>query len=90
VLHDGTSVVSFVLWITAMGLAGWRWRRQGYGRVSLALGAVALVSFVTLGAIREADPGSSVGLVQRLMLTAVGAWFATTAFELRRRPRSQD
>lgn len=88
-VHDGASVLTFVLWIGAMGTAGWRRRHDRYGRSSLVLAAVALVSFLTLGAMRDPTPTDPVGLVQRLMLTAVGLWTIATTVELRRQGKPQ-
>lgn len=78
-LHDGTSVVAFLAWIAAATVAGWRARTTGYGRLSLALGAVQLVGALTLAGLDAAGGDGPVGLVQRTSLAAAATWIVATA-----------
>jgi hypothetical protein len=81
-LHDAFSAPTFVLWIACLLTAAWRERRTTYGRVSLALGGLALVSTAALATMQDRAPDDPVGLLQRTLLGAVAAWYLLTALAL--------
>ncbi|MEJ7584858.1 MAG: DUF998 domain-containing protein [Acidimicrobiales bacterium] len=84
-LHDGASLATFVLWIAAALVAGWRFRRTRYGWASLALGTVQVVAAVALGTLADRHGDDPVGLVQRISLLSVGLWFVLTTIVVRTR-----
>ena len=83
-LHNVSSIVTFSAWIIAPFVAAWQLRGSRFARVSLALGAVALAVGLLLGSNADAGPDDPVGLSQRIVLLAVGAWFVLLTLELRR------
>lgn len=87
-LHDNSAVVTFSTWIITPFVVGWQRRRTTYGRASVVLGALALVSALWVASYLDRQPSDPVGLLQRVVLVVVGVWFVLTAVELRRRSAS--
>jgi hypothetical protein len=83
-LHDVASVLTFGSWMAVALIAGWQHRRTAYGKASLGLFGVQVAAAAILSSFGERDADDPVGLYQRIMLTAVAAWFVLTAIELRR------
>jgi hypothetical membrane protein len=83
-LHNVSSVITFSSWIIAPLLAGWRLRGTRLARLSTAVGVFALAVGVGLSSFSDRQPDDPVGLLQRVLLIAVGAWFLLMALELRR------
>lgn len=83
-LHNASSVVTFSAWITAPFIAARQLRGSRFARRSLAIGVVALVFGIALGSMTDHTPDDPVGLLQRIVLVAVGVWFALLALEVRR------
>jgi hypothetical membrane protein len=85
-LHDLSSVLTFSTWIVAPFVAGWPRRRTRYGRLSLALGVLALAGGFVVASFGDRQPTDPVGLWQRVLLAVVGLWFVLTALQVRRAP----
>jgi len=83
-LHNVSSVFTFSSWIIAPFVAARQLRRARFARISLVFGVVELAFGLVLGSYADASPGDPVGLLQRIELVAVGAWFVLFALELRR------
>ena len=63
--------------------AAWRYRRTTYGTISSVLAAVQIAAAAVLASFGDRDADDPVGLVQRILLLAVGAWFVLTAIRVR-------
>ena len=85
-VHNITSVVTFPAWMACAAIAAWQLRDRLYGRLSLVLAVVEVGSGLVLGTWRDREADDPVGLLQRVNLAAVCAWFVLTALEVRRRP----
>jgi hypothetical membrane protein len=83
-LHNVSSVITFSSWIVAPLLAGWQLRGTRLARVSIVLGLFELAMALYLQSFSDRQPDDPVGLLQRVILLAVGVWFVLTALELRR------
>jgi hypothetical protein len=83
-LHNASSVVTFSAWIIAPFVAARQLRGSRFARLSLVLGVVELAIGLLLGANANPGPDDPVGLLQRIVLLAVGVWFVLLALDLRR------
>lgn len=83
-LHNVSSIITFSAWIIAPLLAAWQLRGTRFARISMVLGVVELAIALSLQSFSDRQPDDPVGLLQRAILLAVGAWFVLTALEVRR------
>jgi hypothetical membrane protein len=84
-LHNASSVVTFSTWIVAPLLAGWQLRsNKRLARLSIAIGVFELAVAGVLSSFSDRQPDDPVGLLQRVLLLAVGVWFVLLALDLRR------
>jgi hypothetical membrane protein len=86
-LHNVSSVVTFSAWIVAPLVAARQLRGSRFARLSLVLGLIELVGGLVLGSFSDHQPDDPVGLLQRIVLVAMGVWFVLLALELRRTPQ---
>lgn len=82
-LHNVSSVITFSAWIVAPFVAARQLRGSRFARASLVLGGVELAFGLALGSMSDRQPDDPVGLLQRIVLVAVGVWFVLIALELR-------
>ena len=82
-LHNGSSIVTFSAWIIAPFVAARQLRGSRFARAWLLLGGVELAFGIALGSMSDHQPDDPVGLLQRVVLVAVGVWFTLLALELR-------
>ncbi len=83
-LHNVSSVITFSSWIIAPLLAAWQLRGTRFARLSFALGLFALAVSLVLASFSDRTPDDPVGLLQRVVLLTVFAWFVLAAVEVRR------
>jgi hypothetical membrane protein len=84
-LHNASSVITFSSWIVAPLLAGWQLRyNKKLARLSIAIGLFELAVGIGLSSFSDRQPDDPVGLLQRVLLLAVGVWFVLMARDLRR------
>jgi hypothetical membrane protein len=82
-LHNASSVVTFSAWIIAPFVAARQLRGSRFARLFLILGGIELAFGLILGSMSDHQPDDPVGLLQRVVLVAVGVWFTLLALELR-------
>jgi hypothetical membrane protein len=82
-LHNMSAVITFSAWAFTPFVAAWQLRGSRFARVSLVLGVAVLAVELVLGSMSDPQPDDPVGLLQRIVLVAVGLWFALLALDLR-------
>lgn len=80
-IHVGVALASFLCIIIAMFVLAWAFRRQAQWR-SLVLWLV-LLSASALSLLFAQTQGPLVGLMQRLLVTAISLWLILVAFRIR-------
>jgi len=85
-LHNVSSIITFSSWIIAALVAAWHLRGSRFGFWSLSLGVIELGAGLVLATLDDRQANDPVGLMQRVVLLAVGVWFVLAALELRRAP----
>jgi hypothetical protein len=87
-LHNAFSFLTFGGWLIGMAVAAWRLRGGRHAWLFTGLLVIALPAALVLAPMTtDRSPDDPVGLIQRIVLLAVAAWFVATAVWLRRTPK---
>ena len=77
-------ITAVVVVLVAAGLLQRANKNREWHDASLALGLLSLATALTLASFNDRQPDDPVGLLQRVLLLSVGAWFVLATLEVRR------